>query len=62
MSVYFRGFILIFLQTFIDSTLKSYSIWNTVYLSQAIEHLKATGKYQEELLPHISPLGWEHIN
>lgn len=38
------------------------SIWNTVYLSQAIEHFKATGKYQEELLPHISPLGWEHIN
>ena len=21
-----------------------------------------TGKYREELLPHISPLGWEHIN
>jgi TnpA family transposase len=38
------------------------SIWNTVYLSQAIEHLKTTGKYKEELLPHISPLGWEHIN
>lgn len=38
------------------------SILNTVYLSQAIEHLKTTGKYKEELLPHISPLGWEHIN
>lgn len=38
------------------------SIWNTVYLTQAIEHLKTTGKYKEELLPHISPLGWEHIN
>jgi hypothetical protein len=38
------------------------SIWNTVYISQAIEHLKTTGKYKEELLPHISPLGWEHIN
>nr|WP_255668416.1 Tn3 family transposase [Brevibacillus daliensis] len=35
------------------------SIWNTVYLSQAIEHFKDMGKYQEELLPHISPLGWE---
>lgn len=29
------------------------SIWNTVYLSQAIEHFKTTGKYQEKLLPHI---------
>ncbi len=38
------------------------SIWNTVYLSQAIEHFKNIGKYQEELLPHISPLGWKHIN
>lgn len=38
------------------------SIWNTVYLSQAIEHFKTIGKYQEELLPHISPLAWEHIN
>lgn len=38
------------------------SIWNTVYLTQAIEHSKTTGKYREELLPHISPLGWEHIN
>lgn len=38
------------------------SIWNTVYLSQAIEHFKTTGKYQEKLLPHISPLGWKHIN
>ena len=38
------------------------SIWNTVYLTQAIEHSKTTGKYREEMLPHISPLGWEHIN
>ncbi len=32
------------------------SIWNTVYLSQAIEHLKTIGKFKEELLPHI-PFG-----
>lgn len=38
------------------------SIWNTVYLSTAIEHFKTTGKYKEDLLPHKSPLGWEHIN
>lgn len=38
------------------------SVWNTVYLQQATEHRKKQGKFQEELLNHISPLGWEHIN
>ncbi|WP_199613867.1 Tn3 family transposase [Paenibacillus alkalitolerans] len=38
------------------------SVWNTVYLQQATEHRKKQGKLQEELLNHISPLGWEHIN
>jgi hypothetical protein len=34
------------------------SVWNTLYP----EHRKKKGKLQEELLSHISPLGWEHIN
>lgn len=38
------------------------SIWNTVYLSRAIEHMMEVGKHQESLLAHISPLGWAHIN
>ncbi|WP_243526888.1 Tn3 family transposase [Bacillus pseudomycoides] len=38
------------------------SIWNTVYLTKAIEYKKKKGFIQEELLHHISPLGWEHIN
>ncbi|MGG0939810.1 Tn3 family transposase [Brevibacillus centrosporus] len=38
------------------------SVWNTVYLQQASEHRKKQGKLQEDLLKHISPLGWEHIN
>ncbi|MDR4174340.1 Tn3 family transposase, partial [Bacillus nitratireducens] len=38
------------------------SIWNTGYLSRAIEHMMEVGKHQESLLAHISPLGWEHIN
>ncbi|MDM5436571.1 DUF4158 domain-containing protein [Bacillus hominis] len=38
------------------------SIWNTVYLTKAIEYKKKKGFMQEELLHHISPLGWEHIN
>ncbi|PFW76283.1 DDE transposase [Bacillus sp. AFS075960] len=37
-------------------------IWNTVYLSKAVEKLKSTYGFNEELLKHISPLGWEHIN
>ncbi|MCP1399623.1 hypothetical protein J3D61_006170 [Bacillus cereus] len=38
------------------------SIWNTVYLTKAIVYKKENGVLQEELLHHISPLGWEHIN
>lgn len=37
-------------------------IWNTFYLQKAMEHRKNQGKLQEELLNHISPLGWEHIS
>ena len=38
------------------------TVWNTVYLTEATRILKAKGLLKEELLPHISPLGWEHIN
>ncbi|WP_373894770.1 Tn3 family transposase [Virgibacillus sp. CBA3643] len=38
------------------------SIWNTVYLTQAIGVLKDKGRLNDELLFHISPLNWEHIN
>jgi len=38
------------------------SIWNTTYLQKAIEHLKANGCFNDDLLKHIAPLGWEHIN
>lgn len=38
------------------------SVWNTVYLSAAINVLKKKEPFDEELLKHISPLGWEHIN
>ena len=37
-------------------------LWNTAYLDRAVQILKDEGiNVQEELLPHISPLGWEHI-
>ncbi|MFJ1311881.1 Tn3 family transposase [Agrobacterium sp. P15N1-A] len=37
--------------------------WNTVYLSRATAHLRQQGRIiPNELLKHISPLSWEHIN
>jgi len=38
-------------------------LWNTVYLERAVQTLRDYGKdIDEKLLPHLSPLGWEHIN
>lgn len=42
--------------------LNAISVWNTVYLSKAIDYLKENGQLKEELLSYISPLSWEHIN
>jgi Tn3 transposase DDE domain len=37
--------------------------WNTVYLAKAAVHLKAQGRdIPDNLLRHVSPLTWEHIN
>lgn len=38
------------------------SLWNTVYLTEAANHLQEKGEMNEDLLPHVSPLAWEHIN
>lgn len=38
------------------------SVWNTLYLTKATEFQTKKGVLHEELLNHISPLGWEHIN
>lgn len=39
------------------------TLWNTVYLEQTIQALRSRGvEVDEKLLPHLSPLGWEHIN
>ena len=37
-------------------------LWNTVYLQKAIDKLKETEDLDESLFPHVSPLGWGHIN
>ena len=37
--------------------------WNTVYLERAVASLSVPGKeIRTDLLAHLSPLGWEHIN
>ena len=38
------------------------SVWNTTYLQKAIDYLKSAGNFNDELLKHIAPLRWEHIN
>lgn len=38
------------------------TFWNTTYLAKAIEALREHATIDETLLPHVSPLGWEHIN
>ena len=38
-------------------------LWNTVYLERAIRLLQQKDKnISDDLLVHLSPLGWEHIN
>ena len=38
-------------------------IWNTIYMAHAVEHLRQQGVViTDEVLPHLSPLQWEHIN
>ena len=37
--------------------------WNTLYLEKAISYKESIGEYIDyNLISHISPLGWEHIN
>ncbi len=39
------------------------ALWNTVYLERATQALRDHGlPVDDALLPHLSPLGWEHIN
>jgi hypothetical protein len=37
------------------------SVWNTVYLAEAAKQSKTDDK-AKELMRHVSPLAWEHIN
>jgi TnpA family transposase len=38
-------------------------LWNTVYLGRAVETLRRQGEVVPgELLNHLAPLGWQHVN
>ena len=38
------------------------TLWNTVYLHRAVQHLRGTGvDVPDGLLTHVAPLGWEHV-
>ena len=38
-------------------------LWNTVYLAKAVEELDIQEDvFENKLLQHVAPLGWEHVN
>ena len=37
-------------------------LWNTRYLERAVAALRQTEDVPDQLLAHLSPLGWEHAN
>lgn len=38
-------------------------LWNTVYLERAVQELRSRGQLiDDDLIQHLSPLGWGHIN
>lgn len=38
------------------------TLWNTRYLEHALLALRAVEDVPDQLLAHLSPLGWEHVN
>jgi hypothetical protein len=52
----------IFGKSALNILINAISIWNTVYLEKAVEYQKKYKGIDENLLKHISPLNWSHIN
>jgi len=48
--------------TALNLLINAINIWNTMYLTKAINFLEQEGKLNKDLLPYVSPLAWEHIN
>ena len=46
----------------LDLVVAAITLWNTVYLDRALKTAEERGiSLPTDYLPHISPLGWEHI-
>src|ERR1700716_3883976 len=45
-----------------SATCVSLILWNTRYLERAIAALREVEEVPDQLLVHLSPLGWEHVN
>ena len=38
-------------------------LWNTVHIARVIDAMRAEGEtIPDDMLPFLSPLGWQHIN
>lgn len=46
----------------LNLVLAAITLWNTVYLDRAVTALRTDRSIDEALLPHLSPLSWEHIH
>jgi len=46
----------------LNLTIAAIGLWNTVYLEKALQAMVEVGNpVPEYVIPHLSPLGWEHI-
>ena len=46
-----------------STVIAAITLWNTIYMDKAASHLEqASPLYDAKLLPHTSPLGWEHAS
>jgi hypothetical protein len=46
----------------LDLVVTVITLWNPVYLERSIPALRQQREIDESLIPHIAPLGWNHIN
>jgi transposase len=51
------------LQVLLGEAITAIVLWNTVYMERAVKVLREREQsISDEMLAHLSPLGWEHIN
>jgi hypothetical protein len=46
----------------LDLLVAAIILWNTRYLGRAVAALREVEDVPDQLLAHLSPLGWEHVN